>query len=635
MSARKERKKAKAVKEAMNRPTNWIWLAAIVLLTVIAYQGHFDNEYLNYDDDIYVTSNPLIIGQQHSALFTETYLNQYSPLAMFIMGMEFKAFGQDVAMIRAISLLIHILCALLIVKIFRFWDKEGTWAYVLALLFALQPMNVESVAWIAASMKIGTFSLFFLASVYFYLKYREGEKMKDLALTFILFILSCLCKEQAVVLPLLLMALDHVQNKDMFSAKRLIQKAPFFSVSVIIGLVTLTASDTFEHEQVIYAFSLGERILFSFYAMGVYALKTFIPFDLSMFYTYPIQGQIPAYFYLFALIPIAMLTLMIRWYKKEEALLFLGMAFFFVNVSLPAFISILSVRDVIMADRYTYLPSVGLFLVMLVLLHRQANKNLSYIPYALALFFFISTFSRVDVFQNSLTLFSDVIEKESYTDKANPYLSLPYNNRGVHLKKEKRLKEAAADFEQAVKMNPKYASGYLNLANIAFDAGKDDEALSGYNKTLELDAKNAKAYSSRGSVYGKKGMNDKALADMDKAIELDPFFVNAYSNRALVHLQMGNPDKSIQDINEILKLNPNNHDMYDFRGHCWAQLGDYKAAIQDYNTAISRSPDVPNYYMNRSIAFSKIGDKSSALRDANQARSMGMQVDSSYMESLK
>jgi protein O-mannosyl-transferase len=635
MSARRDRKKALESKKAATPSLNWIWLAVILVVTTIAYQGHFDNEYLNYDDDIYVTSNPLIISQQWDVLFSGTYLNQYSPVAMFIMGMEFKMFGQDLGWIRGISLLIHLLNAFLILKIFRHWDKDGTWAYLLALLFALQPMNVESVAWLAAAMKIGTFTLFFLASVHFYIKYRMSDATKDLIISWIFFVISCLCKEQAVVLPLLLMAIDHADSRDMFSSKRLLQKVPFLLLSVIIGLVTLTASDSFEAEKVIYAFSIGERILFSFYAMGVYTLKTFIPFDLSMFYTYPIQGQIPAYYYLFALIPIGMLALLVRWYKKDEPLLFLGMAFFFVNVSLPAFISILSVRDVVMADRYTYLPSVGLFLILLVDLEKQSNKNLRYVPYALALFFFISTFTRVDVFQNSATLFSDVIEKESYSDKANPYLSMPYNNRGVHLKKEKKLKEAAADFKKAIAMNPKYASGYLNLANIDFDAGKDDSALEGYNKTLELEPKNAKALSSRGSVYGKKGQNDIALADLTKALEIDPYFINAYSNRALLYLQVNQPDKSILDLNEILKLDPNKHDIYEFRGHCRTQIGEYQAAIQDYNKAISMAPDAGSYYLNRSYVFAKMGDKQSATRDAKRAAAMGQKLDPAYLESLK
>jgi len=635
MAGRKERRKAEQTERLEGASIKWLWIAAIFIITAIAYQGHFDNEYLNYDDDIYVTQNPLILGEQYDALFSEPYLNQYSPVAMYIMGLEFKVLGQEVTGIRAMSLFIHLLNALLLVLIFRFWDKEGKWAYLLALLFALQPMNVESVAWIAASMKIGTFSLFMLTSIYFYLRYREEENILHLGITWLFFLLSCLCKEQAVVLPLVLMALDHVQRKDMFTGKRLLQKIPFFALSVLIGMVTLSASNSFEAEQIVYAFSFAERLLFSFYAMGVYALKSFIPLDLSMFYTYPIQGQIPAYYYLIASIPLGMIALMVRWYKKEEPLLFLGMAFFFIQVSLPALISVMSVRDVIMADRYTYLPSVGLFLIGLVWIEKNGNKTLSYIPYTLAFIFFIVTFGRVDVYQNSETLFTDVIEKGSYADKANPYLSMPYNNRGVFRKKEKRLKEASEDFQKAITMNPSYASAYLNLANIAFDAGKDAEALRGYDKTLELDPKNPKALSSRGSVYGRNGQNEKALADLDKAIELDPYFTNAFSNRALLYLQMEQPMKSIEDIGQILKMDPNKSDIYEFRGHCLAQVGDYQASIQDYNKAISLAPNQGGYYLNRSLVYSKMGDKSNAVRDANQARSMGVNVEAAYLESLK
>jgi protein O-mannosyl-transferase len=636
MSKKKEKHKAKpSEKIDSSKSKKWIWTLALAFIALIAYQGIGDNEYLNYDDDVYITSNPLITNLDWNTLFTETYLNQYSPLAMGVMGLEFQVFGQDSPWIRYISVLLHLLNALLLIKVMSFWDKERKWSYIIGLLFLLQPMNVESVAWIAASMKIGTFALFFLSSVFYYQKYLNSSRALDLAISWLLFLMSCFCKEQAVVLPIVLMALDTAYDNGLFKKSRLLQKVPFLLVSIIFGLVTLEASRSAEVEQVVYAFNLGERILFSFYAVGMYVVKTFIPFDLSMFYTYPVQGAIPFYYFIIALIPLCLVYFMVKWYKKDENLLFFGAAFFFVNVALPAFISILSVRDVIMADRYTYLPSVGLFMIALVLASRAKNSFVKWLPYGLAFLFFISTFQRVEVFQDSGTLFTDIIEKGTNGEKANPYLAMPYNNRGVFSKKKKDLKRALADYEKAIEINPKYASSYLNRGNIAFDAGRDSEALKDYDTTLSLDPKNAKALSSRGSVYGKMGKNDLALNDLNEALEMDPMFLNAYSNRALLHLQMKNPQKSLEDLNTILRYTPYDDSILEFRGYCKSELGDFTGSIQDYNLAISLSPKVASYYFNRSLVHSRSGDKASALRDANQARSLGYKVDPAYLNSLK
>ena len=641
-SKQKLKKESKVKKSSDKLSPFSPWLLLAIGLSLVAYFSLVNNQFINYDDDLYVTENPLIQNLEIKELFQAKggwFYSQYSPVAMTLLGLEFKVFNGNPKMIRATSILIHLINVLLVFFIFRRLLGNEMAAGLIAMLFGVHPMQVESVSWLAASFKIGTYAMFFLMACLQYIKYLDNQKKANLVFGFFFFVLACMCKEQAVALPVLLLAIDYFKKRN-FSTALIIEKIPFFVVSMIFGYITLTASssgDVSNLAEKVYNFGFGERLVFACYSMGMYTVKLIVPFKLSAYYTYPRAGAIPAYFYVFPLLVIGLIASMVLAYIKDKRWLVFGILFFLINVGLTVFTSLLSVREVIMADRYVYLPCLGIFFILVHLVISNKDKipfPSQYLLLAMGLIFTVLSFFRVQVWKTTETVFTDVINKETIPNKINPYLAMPYNNRGIFFKGNNQIDKARKDFESAIKCNSSYPSGYMNRGNIYFNEGMalqnnptkmnqlHDLALADYDKTLELDPKTKRAYSARGGIYANRGQYEKALVEMNKSIELDSRFVNGYSNRALIYLRMNRFQEAIQDCTSLLKLDPTDAPIYDMRGVCHANLKNYDAAIADYTRAIKVNPRIKSFYQNRAKSYRAKGMEAEAQRDEAKAGSM-------------
>lgn len=636
MAKSKDKKKLKKVKKkkqvlATKASFPWLYLVVALVAGAAVYMTLFSNEYLNYDDDLYVYENPLIRNMDVSALFGGPYASQYSPMAMTLMSVQYKI-SESIQFIRFGSLLVHLLNVLFIFLIFRKLCKEDWMAGVIALLWAVHPMQVESVAWLAAAMKIGTYTLFYLMAIWFYLRYLDDTNSKKfLVLSLVTMLVSALCKEQAVALPIMLLAIDYFYKRPIFSGKVIAEKAPFFVISAILGMVTLQATaGALEGELIADGgnqFGFFERFFLALHTVTAYIQRTIAPINLSFFYTYPLKGSIPPTVYVNAILSVAMLGLLALAWKKENRWLTFGLLFFFINVFFPTLTSLMSVRDVLMADRYMYVPIAGLFFILVYGLNSIKSK-IPFPPQAvgfvLALVFAVLGFLRVGIFQNSETLFSDVIKKESYSKPPlNPHLALAFNNRGIYKRTVlKDTKGALADYEMAIRSNASYPNAYLGRGNIYFNSGQDDKALVDYNKVAELDPKNGYNYSARGSIYAKKGQFDLALQDLNKAVEYEPYLAEAYSNRSLIFLNTDKPAKAIEDVDSYLRIRPNEADMIELKGVAYMRLGKFNEAVNEISTAIRLKPNMPSFYNNRASAYDNLGREAEANADRQKAASL-------------
>ncbi len=557
---KKNMKKKKIQKPVVKTKTNSKWIYVILGIVAIVMFPVMKTTFLNYDDDIYITENPLITNFDIKGLFTSIYEGQYSPFAMMIGAIQYKIFGNSPKGFKFISILIHLINTFLVYFFILKLTKKEKWALISAVLFGLHPMQIESVAWAIASMKIGMYVLLFLGAAITYLKYIDTKDKKYLIYTGVLFLLSAMSKEQAIALVPTLLLIDYYKGRNLKAASVWLEKIPFFIIGAIFGYVTLSASSGDISKQIIFDYSAGERLLFTFYTFGAYAIKILIPYKLSFFYTYPIQGETPIYFYILALIPFIVLYVLFKSIKSGNKLLTFGILFFILNVFLTLFSQILSVRDVLMADRYVYLPLIGGFLIFAYFVDKYSEKLpfLQYGVYGLAGIFAVMSFLRIGDFKNSKTIFTDVIEKEQLKGKKNPFLALPYNNRGIYLKRKGKFKEAEADYLAAIAANPKYASGFLNLANVYFAQQQNQKALANYNKSIELDKNNEKAYSSRAAVYGRLGKINAAFEDVSKALKINPNYADALLNRATIYDIRKDYQNAINDCQKYLKLRPNN-----------------------------------------------------------------------------
>jgi len=421
----------------------------------------------------------------------------------------------------------------------------------------------------------------------------------------------------------------------------ILEKTPFFIVSMIFAAVTLSLSGKMQNQEMVNYYSAAERFLFACFSVVSYLLKLILPVNLSAYYTYPLRGSIPSYYFtapIFVLL--ALIALWLSWQKGQRTIVF-GIVFFGANIFLPLMSEVLSVRDVMMADRYVYIPAIGFFLLIAYVVcelltwkpHLRTTIWSGLAAYGLLLA--VLTWQRGHVWKDSVTLFTDVINKgKGPAGGIDPFLSTPFNNRGVARKQSGDGAGALADFNQAIALNPKDPKPWLNRADLHFDAGEFEAAMPDYNKALEVDPKSAHAYANRGASYGAQNKFDLALSDLNRAIELDPTLADAFGNRALLYYNTKRFAEELADIDRYLRLRPDDAEMIQMRALVLMELNRLPEAESDFDRAIRISPRTGAFYLNRSHLYRRTGRKAQALEDAQRAQSLGVSVDPQYLNSL-
>lgn len=634
-----------ARQKATARPTHYYWLGAILAAALLAYLPILKGQFINYDDDLYIVDNPLI--QQLSfesarELFTAFYGNQYAPVAMILMGLQAKLFGGSTALFKLVSLLIHLANTALVFLLIGRLFKERAYAIVVAALFALNPIQVESVAWMSASMKVGTSTLFFLVSLLYYIRFSRSREAGAIALSLAFFLLACLCKEQAITLAATLPLIDYLQGRKWLSSSALVEKLPYLAIALAFGFVTLSASKGIEQNLNVFQFGFTERLLFASYAIVAYWAKAIVPAELSFFYFYPQQGQVPATYYLSLLALAGLAAALVVAARRGNKTIVFGLSFFLINTGLILLSQLMAVRDVLMADRYIYLSGTGIFFVLAegyVWLSKRRpalRQGLAFGLGAYALLLAALSMQRVQVFTDSISLFTDVIDKATPKEgKTSPFLALPYTNRGQARKENNDLEGAMADYNKAITVNPGHSLAFSNRGNLYFNQGDYNQAIEDYNKALELKPGAPKALSNRGGAYAALGNYEAALADLDKAIEADPGFYDALNNRMLTHYYMQNMEAALADCGRLIELNPVEASVVNFHATLLQKLGRMPEAEAEFNRSIRLDPSVGDYYLNRSVFYSQTGSREKALQDAEKARTMGSNVPQEYLNSLQ
>ena len=620
----------------------WAWLMMVLVATVAVFSPVVRAEYINYDDDIYVTENPYVQRLDPAsvrALFTSRYQNQYAPVAMLLMAAEFQLFHGNAAALRWVSVLVHLANVLLLFVLVRRLFGRFPVALITAALFALHPLQVESVAWITAHMKIGWFVLFGLASLLAYLSWAQSRQAWRWAVSLVLFALSCLCKEQAVALVGTLPMIDYALGRDLRRRRLWLEKLPFVAVALVIGAATLRSAGGQQSQAMLVVFSLADRVVLAAYAFASYLGQLVAPIRLSAFHVYPVRVP-PAYALSLVAVAAALALLIYAWRRGQRLVVF-AIAFFLTHLALTVANQVFGLRDVLMADRYLYMPSVGAFLLVAHGWDRLAGRlpgmrlTLAVGLVALLSGCAVASYRRAGVWHDSLTLFTDVIEKEVATrGRDNPFLALPYNNRGVARKNRGDIEGGLADFNEATRINSADSRSHVNRANVYFNRGEYARALPDYDRAIVLDPRNAIAYSNRGGVHANSGRFDLALADFGKALEIQPDFLDALRNRGMVHQVQGRHEQALADFDHFLRLRPQ-ADVYDMRGLSDQGLGRLREAEADFGAAIRLDPRNGTALVNRSRLRLQAGDRAGALEDALTAQRLGVTLAPGYLESLR
>lgn len=590
-------------------------LGLILLISIIAYLPVFQNGLLAWDDDAYIRNNPLLYSFDLKSIFSQYVKSNYHPFTIIILAFEYQLFGLNPAGYHTVNLLLHLVNVILVFYVVHLLSEKSIVALVASLLFGIHPMHVESVAWVA-ELKDLLYTAFFLASYAFYLKYTGSHQKKQYVIALSLFLVSLLSKAMAASLPVVLILTDYFKGRKI-NRKTLLEKAPFFLLAVIFGIIAVMAQKS-SGAAGIAGFPFPQRIVFACFGFVSYLVKLVVPVNLSAYYPYPVMSgeSIPGHFYVYIFLFLA-LAVSVYFSLRLSRKIFFGMAFFTITVFLV--LQLLPVGGAVMADRYSYIPSIGIFYLAGEGFYYLWMKRQKWIPVALlvvfSVFFSVETYARCGVWKNDMTLWNDVLSKNDRVTEA-------LINRGIAYKNAGKTDLALADLNKAIDLDGNNALACFNRGIIFEDAKKYDLALADYNRSVDLDPGFAQAYNNRGNLFSGAGRYDQALADFNKAIKLEPHFSQAYNNRGSLYANSGKFDLALADFNKAVEFNPGNPKAYSNRGNVLASMKKYDEAVADFSKAISLNPGYPQAYYNRATILALVKKYDLAIADFSKAISL-------------
>lgn len=588
-----------------------LWGSISLLCIVVAYYHVIYNEFVNWDDNVYITDNPLvkIFSFQHLLLiFTTTFEGHYHPFTLLSLNFDYQIFGMHAWGFHLHNLLLHLAnCILILIFIHRLTGKASIAGMVMA-LFSVFPMNVEAVAW-ATARKDVLYAFWFLFSMVLYLQYLKTEKWKYLAFTLITFIFSVLAKGQAVFLPLIFILIDWFKGRKLTQKKVILEKLPFLLLAFIFGLAALYAQ-----KQTGYVSKNGEgtpflqTLMLACYSFSLYIWKILLPAHLSAYYPYPaMAGAVLPYFYLLFIIPVVFYAYLVRYFlKKNQRLVAFGMLFFVMNIFV--FLKWIPVSNYIIADRYVYMAAIGLFIpggLFLEWLQSRFPKwkdiLLSFFLGFLVVGATMISEKRVSTWKNSMSLLNDILER-------HPDVYPALNSRGDVKLRAGDIDGALADFNKAITVQPAVARAYANRADLYFRTGRMKESLIDFNKAVNLDEKNSRIFNDRGLVRDAMGDLKGAYADFCKAIDLNPSFAEAYNNRGMTLARSGDCTKALEDFDQSIKLTPDLAKAYANRAKCRNKNRDFTAAVEDLNNSYKLGFIHPMLYFELGFSYYNLKD---------------------------
>ncbi len=601
---------------------------AIAFLACAVYLPALQNDFLNWDDNVYVVENPFI-RSFNANLFREAFFrftaSNWHPLTWISHALDYAVWGLNPWGHHFTNILLHgintFLVVLLIMTLLEAARErpanQGSTGFlndrtILAvgagtgLLFGLHPLHVESVVWVAERKDL-LCALFFLLSVMMYLKYgvagrnesgrRNGflrfkDKRYWAALGF--FILALLSKPMAVSLPLVLLILDwHPLHRiGSFRSFRLAftEKLPFAALSLISSVLTLLAQKSggalvaFESEPLL------KRMIVAFHSVIAYLLKLVLPVGLKPFYTYPRHASIMTFEYGAAIFFVAGITaIAIMTARRHKELLLIWC--YYVVTLIPV-LGIVQAGGQAMADRYVYLPGIGpLFAASMMLawgsekLNRSVQWSRVYRPASLVVISLLLvtlswlTVRQIGIWKNNIVFWSHVIAQ------VPTQFPLAYNNRGIAYEDQGRLNDALADFNKALAVNPSYADAYYNRGKALDAMGDSDAAIADFNKVLDLNPGNYFACNNLGVLYGKAGSYGNAMEYFNRAVAINPQYAESYFNRGLTSFFAGRDDDALEDFNRTIALKSDFIPAYYKRAALYFKMGRRELALKDLRKA--------------------------------------------------
>jgi Tfp pilus assembly protein PilF len=621
----------------MKRINHRLLLAGLVSLTTFfVYVPSLRNGFVTCDDGSYVYRNLFI--RSINVKFAEWAIFNYSvsnwhPLTWLSHAVDYAVWGLNPFGHHLTSILLHSVNTLLaILLVMRLIESAGSEklrppsgpfssdtgitiaALVTGLLFGLHPLHVESVAWIAERKDV-LCAFFSLLSVSMYSQYaatRCGSPdrqhkfwarrfPKPYYWSLIFFILALSSKPMAVTLPMVLLILDWYPfqriSRGMPFWDVIIEKLPFIALSIFSSIITISAQSSGPAMALMETTPFWTRFIVAVNALFVYLSKMVVPINLIPFYPYPQDVSLLSPKYLLPFLSVIVITIICVITSRKKSRLGMAVWLYYVSVLIPV-VGLIQVGNQSMADRYTYLPSLGPFLLSglgaawlygKISILKGPRVATGILVAGVTVFIMVlssMTVRQIGLWKNGIVLWNYVITKSP----------------------------------------TEISFAYLNLGTTYHEQGQFDLAIENFSRAIALAPRWALAYNNRGIAYGKKGLLDKAIQDFDTAIFLDAKYAETYNNRGTTYGRQGLLDKAIEDFSTSISLNPNGDGAYGNLGYAYFLAGRFDKAVQNYNRAIELNRFNVSAYLNRANVYLKTGMRELALSDLRRGCSLGSQA---------
>ncbi len=617
--------------------------------------AHFD--FVNLDDKMYILENRHVLSgltiDGVKWAFTSVYASNWHPLTWLSHMLDVDLFGVNAGRMHLVNVFLHIVCTLLLFLIIdRMTGAIWRSAFVAA-LFALHPLHVESVAWISERKDVlGAF--FWMLTLGAYVLYTEKQRLGRYLATIFFFALGLMCKPMLVTLPFVLLLLDvwplnrlrvcesvRVQGvepvakttkKEKSRTKRkakehdvrpprataqiadespqwsrllplVREKIPFFVLSAASSLITIYAQQQGGAMVSMERIPMFTRLANALMSYILYIGKTIWPRNLSVFYPYP--GQWPLWQVGGAFLVLAGITAMVVYCVKRRPYLTVGWLWY-LGTLVPV-IGVLQVGMQAMADRYTYLPLIGLFVAAAwgapELLNKWRHEKAALAAAALIVAGMAAvTWMQAGHWRDSISLFSHAlaINKDNH---------LAHNNLGVALNAAGEKEKAAFHYSEAIRINPRYSNSHYNYANYLAAQGRTDEAIAHYTEAIRLEPDYFNAHNNLGLARASRREFKEAAFHYLEAMRIGPDTAGVHYNLAVVLANQGDRREAERQLREALRIEPNFAEAHNDLGMALAMQGKTQEGIVHFRQALRLKPDFAAARNNLKVALSVANKK--------------------------
>lgn len=580
--------------------------AALALLVIVVYAGVRDHQFLNFDDPIYLTANPHVLAGLTGAsirwAFTDTATGgAWHPVTWLTHIVAVQLFGVSASAHLLINVLFHFVNTLLLFFVLRKLTGAGIRSAIVAALFAVHPLHVESVAWLAERKDMVS-GLLAMLTVWMYADYARSCSKARYALALVFFALGLMSKGMLVTLPFVLLLLDFWP----LQRRALMDKLPFFAL--IIPSIAITIAGQQAAHAVATTHSLGARIANAVLSYGAYLWKTIWPASLAI--PYPWRTPIEPLQVAAAGIVVAAISVAAFVFRRERPALFTGW-FWFVGMLVPV-IGIVQIGSQAMADRYTYLPHIGLFIAVVWLISdalSPASRRLAAVvsTVVIAVFAFVAN-RQSEYWSDSVSLFTHAIE----VTKNN---SVAHLNLGSALQDAGDPNGALREVQAAVEADPTAPAVLVKLARLELQFGRTAEAATHLQTAAALDG----SPETLALLALARGDNAGAIVAYAKAVAADPASAVLRNDYGAVLARAGRNEEALAQYREAIRLAPDQYDTYMNQGAVLARLGKIAEARDQFSAAASIRPGSPEPYVYLALLNTDAGRIDLALMSAQTA----------------